>query len=244
MRAHTAHKKGERHDGQAEKRNPDERHCSTRRHFCIFVSPCRQGRFLSHAFFLSAQLYLYRSLCRVGSFCAPAHRAEAGRALSDRRVGADNSLVYVPLGEVFYLLAARCHAVSVVSILSADAVCAHARAAYRHVPRQARLLPPAGSDCGSVARLRRAACARADKRSASICFHFPGGCRRVVGYESRLRRRVFRRHRLAGGLRGGGACCYDIQMPDEKRQAASVARYPDGGVAELSCAQLYWCTVA
>ena len=113
----------------------NKRHRCTCRDTGILLPNCGQGQLLPDAVFLSAQLYLYRPLCRMGTFRAPAYCAKAGRALSDCRVGADNSLVHIPLGEVFYLLAARCNAVSVVSILSADAVCAHARAAYRHIPR-------------------------------------------------------------------------------------------------------------
>lgn len=159
----------------------------------------------------------------MGAFRPPAHRAKAGRTVSDGRVGAADSLACLPHGKVFHLLAAGCRALSVVSFLSAHAVCPAAFAAGRHVPRQAGCISPAGMDGGAVADFRRAVFRCAHKRSASACVHFSRGCRRMVGQKPRLRHDVFCRHRLAGTVCGGGTCRHAVQVSAEKRQAPPVA---------------------
>ena len=96
-----------------------------------------KGKLLSHAVFLSAQLSLYRPVRRLGAVCPAAHCAVAGQAVSDQCLPPACFLDGRPLGQVFYLLAARRDPISMVSVLSAHAICADAGAAHCHVPRQA-----------------------------------------------------------------------------------------------------------
>ena len=48
----------------------------------ILLPNCRQGQFLPDAVFLSAQLYLYRSVCCLGALRPSADRAKAGVQVS------------------------------------------------------------------------------------------------------------------------------------------------------------------
>ena len=74
----------------------------------------------------------------MGAFRAPADCSESGTSVSYRRFTAVDFVVFLSLGKVFYLLAADCNQIHVVSFLFADAVCPHARTADCNVSGQAR----------------------------------------------------------------------------------------------------------
>ena len=61
----------------------NKRHCCTCRDTGILLPNCGQGQLLPDAVFLSAQLYLYRPVRRLGAFCPPADRAKAGMQVYD-----------------------------------------------------------------------------------------------------------------------------------------------------------------
>ena len=66
---------------------------------------------------------------RLGAFCASAHCPKPDTAVSYRRCAAADFVVYLSIGKIFYLLAADCNKIPVVSFLFANAVCSHARTA-------------------------------------------------------------------------------------------------------------------
>ena len=140
-----------------------------KRHRCpcrdtgILLPNCRQGQLLPDAVFLSAQLYLYRFVRRLGALRPPADRAKAGMPVYDGHCGASHHLDGSPFGKVFYILAAGCRPVPVVSVLSAHAVCAYAGAADCHVIRETERIQIPQGNVGSVDHLRRIASARAHK---------------------------------------------------------------------------------
>ena len=68
-----------------------------------------------------------------------------------------------PFGKVFYILAAGCRPLPVVSVLSAHAVCAYAGAADRHVIGKAGRIQIPQGNVDSVDHLRHIASARAHK---------------------------------------------------------------------------------
>ena len=68
-----------------------------------------------------------------------------------------------PFGKVFYILAAGCRPLPVVSVLSAHAVCAYAGAADCHVIGKAGRIQISQGNVDSVDHLRRIASARAHK---------------------------------------------------------------------------------
>ena len=80
----------------------------------ILLPNCGQGQLLPNAVFLSAQLYLYRSVRRLGAFCPPADRAKAGMQVYDGHGSAAYHLDGSPFGKVFYILAAGCRPLPVV----------------------------------------------------------------------------------------------------------------------------------
>ena len=78
-----------------------------------------RGQLLPDAVFLSAQLYLYRPVRRLGAFCPPADRAKAGVQVYDGHRSAAHHMDGSPFGKVFYILAAGCRPLLVVSVLDA-----------------------------------------------------------------------------------------------------------------------------
>ena len=140
-----------------------------KRHRC----PCRdtgillpnygQGQLLPDAVFLSAQLYLYWLVRRLGALRPSADRAKTGVQVYDGHRGASHHLDGSPLGKVFYILAAGRRPVLVVSVLSAHAVCAYAGTADCHVIGKAGRIQIPQGNVGSVDHLRRIASARAHK---------------------------------------------------------------------------------
>ena len=150
--------------------------------------------------------FLYIGLFAAwGAFCPPANRAETDADVSDKRFRAADPLDDLAHGQILYLLAAGGDPLSLVSVLPADAVCAHAGCADCAVARQTGWIPAPEIDVDIVGGFRRAAPAGADQRPASAGVYVPGGCRGVVGYRQRLCRRIFRCDRLAGSL-CDGAC--------------------------------------
>ena len=111
----------------------NKRHRCTCRDTGILLPNCGQGQLLPDAVFLSAQLYLYRSVRRLGALRPSADRAKAGVQVYDGHRGTAHHMDGSPFGKVFYILAAECRPLPVVSVLSAHAVCAYAGAADRHV---------------------------------------------------------------------------------------------------------------
>lgn len=111
----------------------NKRHRCTCRDTVILLPNCGQGQLLPDAVFLSAQLYLYRSVRRLGALRPSADRAKAGVQVYDGHHSTAHHMDGSPFGKVFYILAAGCRPLPVVSVLSAHAVCAYAGAADRHV---------------------------------------------------------------------------------------------------------------
>ena len=141
----------------------NKRHRCTCRDTGILFPNCGQGQLLPDAVFLSAQLYLYRPVRCLGAFCPPADRAKAGVQVYDGHRSAAYHLDGSPFGKVFYILAAGCRPLPVVSVLSAHAVCAYAGTADRHVIGKAGRIQIPQGNVGSVDHLRRIASARAHK---------------------------------------------------------------------------------
>ena len=141
----------------------NKRHRCPCRDIGILLPNCRQGQLLPDAVFLSAQLYLYRSVRRLGALRPSADRAKAGMLVYDGHCGASHHLDGSPFGEVLYILAAGCRPVPVVAVLSAYAVCAYAGAADCHVIRKIGRIQISQRNVGSVDHLRRIASARAHK---------------------------------------------------------------------------------
>ena len=83
----------------------NKRHCCTCRDTGILLPNCGQGQLLPDAVFLSAQLYLYRPVRRLGAFCPPADRAKAGVQVYDGHRSAAHHMDGSPFGKVFYILA-------------------------------------------------------------------------------------------------------------------------------------------
>ena len=129
----------------------------------ILLPNCGQGQLLPDAVFLSAQLYLYRFVRRLGTLRPSTDRAKAGVQVYDGHRGASHHMDGSPFGEVFYILAAGRRPVPVVSVLSAHAVCAYAGAADCHVIRETGRIQIPQGNVGSVDHLRRIASARAYK---------------------------------------------------------------------------------
>ena len=171
---------------------PEKEYYHNKRHRCacrdtgILLPNHRQGQLLPDAVFLSAQLYLYRPVRRLGAFCPPADRAKAGMQIYDGHCGASYHLDGSPFGEVFYILAAGRRSLPVVSVLSAHAVCAYAGAADCHVAGETGRIQIPQGNVGSVDHLRRIASARAHKRPAPIRIYLSEGRRRVDGQKQRL----------------------------------------------------------
>lgn len=141
----------------------NKRHRCACRDTGILLPNCRQGQFLPDAVFLSAQLYLYRSVRCLGALRPSADRAKAGVQVYDGHRSAAYHLDGSPFGKVFYILAAGRRPLPVVSVLSAHAVCAYAGAADRHVIGKAGRIQIPQGNVGSVDHLRRIASARAHK---------------------------------------------------------------------------------
>ena len=141
----------------------NKRHRCPCRDIGILLPNCGQGQLLPDAVFLSAQLYLYRSVRRLGALRPSADRAKAGMLVYDGHCDASHHLDGSPFGKVFYILAAGCRPVPVVSVLSAHAVCAYAGAADCHVIRETERIQIPQGNVGSVDHLRRIASARAHK---------------------------------------------------------------------------------
>ena len=141
----------------------NKRHRCPRRDTGILLPNYGQGQLLPDAVFLFAQLYLYRSVRRLGAFRPSADRAKAGVQVYDGHRSASHHLDGSPFGKVFYILAAGCRPVPVVSVLSAHAVCAYAGAADCHVIRETGRIQIPQGNVGFVDHLRRIASARAHK---------------------------------------------------------------------------------
>ena len=97
----------------------NKRHRCTCRDTGILLPNCRQGQLLPDAVFLSAQLYLYRPVRCLGALRPSSDRAKAGVQVYDGHRRAAHHLDGSPFGEVFYILAAGCRPLLMVSVLDA-----------------------------------------------------------------------------------------------------------------------------
>lgn len=86
----------------------NKRHRCTCRDTGILLPNCGQGQLLPDAVFLSAQLYLYRSVRRLGALRPSADRAKAGVQVYDGHRSTAHHMDGSPFGKVFYILAAGC----------------------------------------------------------------------------------------------------------------------------------------
>ena len=83
----------------------NKRHCCTCRDTGILLPNCGQGQLLPDAVFLSAQLYLYRSVRRLGALRPSADRAKAGVQVYDCHRSTAHHMDGSPFGKVFYISA-------------------------------------------------------------------------------------------------------------------------------------------
>ena len=153
QRAYEQSKKKDTHHGH---------HCTACYISGVHIPHDRQELVLSHTFLISSQLYLYRTVCRMGAFGASAYRAETGQAMPDGSIGTSDPLDDIQIGKIFYILAADSCTVFVVSALSSDAVRADACRADSYVSRQTRRIPPAEDHTAAVGDIRGFVAARLD----------------------------------------------------------------------------------
>ena len=128
----------------------------------IFIAERLHARFKDVGFIHWRQIIVFTEmvlLCIVGFIPLGGSYDFVANALSSCAC----AMQVQSFGKVFYILAAGCRPLPVVSVLSAHAVCAYAGAADCHVIGKAGRIQIPQGNVGSVDHLRRIASARAHK---------------------------------------------------------------------------------